>query len=262
MLYIGNNSFSVTNTRFNKTQEYGKIISVRLLKVGLKMIKTINILSYKITVFGLSEQEKSDYNSIVYAPLSLGEAQEVYDKLCEPKPILAAIEGIDWERDLTPFKAKKAFHGGRDFSGGSKEYLRTLCDVIIPQTEKECGISPRHRGIAGYSLAGLFAVYSLFNCECFDTAASVSGSLWFDGFLESIADKKPLKTPQKVYFSVGDTEKLTKSERMATVEDATVKTAGLFDSFGSDVKFELNRGGHFKDVPERISKGINFISQL
>lgn len=226
------------------------------------MKKTVDILSYKVTVFGPFEEKEIENNNIVYAHFSQNDAQEVYEKLFEPKPYLAAIEGIDWERDLTPFKAKKAFRGGRDFSGGAKEYLNELCEAIIPQTEKQCEILPISRSIAGYSLAGLFAVFSLYNCKIFDAAASVSGSLWFDGFLESIKNKVPLKTPQKIYFSLGDREKFTKSERMAAVEDCTLKTAGLFKSYGWDVKFELNRGGHFKDVTERIAKGINFISKI
>ena len=63
--------------------------------------------------------------------------------------------------------------------------------------------APRWRGIAGYSLAGLFAVYALYRTDVFARAASVSGSLWFPGFREYVFSHTPLCRPDCVYFSLG-----------------------------------------------------------
>lgn len=38
-------------------------------------------------------------------------------------------------------------------------------------------------GIAGYSLAGLFALYALYKTDVFTRVASMSGSLWFPGIM-------------------------------------------------------------------------------
>ncbi len=61
--------------------------------------------------------------------------------------------------------------------------MDTLTQRIVPLTENHLGYAPEFRGIAGYSLAGLFALWAVYQTGLFDRAASVSGSLWFDGFL-------------------------------------------------------------------------------
>lgn len=87
---------------------------------------------------------------------------ETYE-LCVSKPTLIILE-TDWESNLTPWQAKKVFKRGKDFGGNAKEYLSKVCRFI---SKTEEGNVVRRRMIAGYSLSGLFAVWTAYNTDMF-----------------------------------------------------------------------------------------------
>ncbi|MDY2610537.1 MAG: alpha/beta hydrolase-fold protein [Oscillospiraceae bacterium] len=62
--------------------------------------------------------------------------------------------------------------------------MRLLTEKLIPAAEKEINEVPRWRGIAGYSLAGLFALYAIYQTDLFSRVGSMSGSLGFPGIKE------------------------------------------------------------------------------
>ena len=133
--------------------------------------------------------------------------------------------------------------------------MDTLTQQIIPLTENHLGYALGFRGIAGYSLAGLFALWAVYQTGLFDRAASISGSLWFDGFLEFMTNNTP--KAKFIYLSLGDKEKLAKNSRLAAVEDCTRQAAELLRAHSIPVTFEMNHGGHFQDIPARIARGIS-----
>lgn len=173
--------------------------------------------------------------------------------------LLTVIEP-DWETSFSPWSAPRAFKSGADFSGGAAAYLHMLTDTLLPQAEAALGLQPAWRGLAGYSLAGLFALYTAYHSSAFQRIASVSGSLWFDGWLEFMQTHPTQALPERAYFSVGDTEKNTKNPRMAVVESHTQAAAVLWREAGVPTAFELNPGGHFQDVPERVAKAVVFLA--
>ena len=136
------------------------------------------------------------------------------------------------------------------------EYLKLLLDAVIPKTLDRLGTAPRFTGIAGYSLAGLFALYALYRCDAFGRAASMSGSLWFPGFAEYVAEHGPVRLPDRVYLSLGDREAATRNPYLKTVADSTGTVADLFGKQGAEVIRETNPGNHFRDAALRSAKGI------
>ena len=103
---------------------------------------------------------------------------------------VVTVSGMDWDRDLSPWPAPPAFRG-RPFSGGAAPYLRRLTEEWMPQAYSGFSLSPVREGILGYSLAGLFSLWALSLCGRFSLAASVSGSLWYDGFLPWLETHPP-----------------------------------------------------------------------
>ena len=173
----------------------------------------------------------------------------------------------EWNSALTPWEAPRTFKGGEDFAGKADEYLRILTgivflaeDEIARMTGAGAALNIQSRAIAGYSLAGLFAVWSFYKTNMFDRLASMSGSLWFDGFADFMKENKLVRIPDKAYFSLGDKEKKTRNQRMAAVEDCTALAAELFKTAGAETIIELAAGGHFDDETERIVKGLRFIA--
>ena len=197
---------------------------------------------------------------IVYAHIGEAEAEAVAARLGGVPLVLAAVDGADWEKDLSPWPAPKVFRRGHDFAGGANAYLRRLTETVVPGVEESLAFTPRFRAVAGYSLAGLFAVYALYRTDIFDRAASVSGSLWYDGFLDFMGRNSPKRKPDKVYFSLGDRESRTGDRRLSTGGTCTAEAERLMRGLGAVSVLELYRGNHFADVPERIAKGLRWLS--
>ena len=142
------------------------------------------------------------------------------------------------------------------FTGGADRYLALLLAEILPRAKKlVCGSPPR-TCIAGYSLAGLFALYAMYRCDAFDRAASISGSLWYPHFREFAAEHEMPRRPDRIYLSLGVKEKKTRHPLLKTVQDNTEAIAKHYRQLGIEVTFELNPGNHFQDAPFRSAKGI------
>ena len=215
-------------------------------------MRTLRCGPYTVELFTAAESQ-----TVVYAVMDQDEAQAVWSVLREPKPALAAISGVDWNRDLSPWPAPKVFRGGEDFGGEGPAFLDMMTEQIVPLVEAQLGFAPVYRTIAGYSLAGLFALWSVFQTDMFDRVASVSGSLWFDGFMDYLESSAPPNGLRRIYLSLGDREKNARNQRMAAVEDCTRRAAEFLREWDIPVLFEMNPGGHFQDIPGRIARGIN-----
>ncbi len=173
---------------------------------------------------------------------------------------LVGVSGADWDADLSPWPAPRAFRGGADFAGRAEEHLATLVGRVVPAAEAELGGAPARRGLAGYSLAGLFAVYALYRTDCFSLIGSMSGSLWFDGFADWMAARAPRVPSARVYLSLGDAEAHARSPRLASVADCTARAEALLRAGGADCSFRWERGNHFADVTGRLARGIAWLA--
>ena len=215
-------------------------------------MQTLNCGPYTVDLF-----TEANSQTVVYAVMDQAEAQAVWPLLREPKPALAAISGVDWNRELSPWPAPGVLRNGRDFGGEGPAFLEILTGRIVPPVEAQLGFAPVSRAVAGYSLAGLFALWSVFQTDMFDRVASVSGSLWFDGFMDYLESSAPPSGLRRIYLSLGGREKNARNQRMAEVEDCTRRAAELLRKWDIPVMFEMNPGGHFQDIPDRIARGIN-----
>ena len=174
---------------------------------------------------------------------------------------VVSVKVDDWNREMSPWKADKCFKGGDDFGGGAGEYIAALCRMI-PEFEEKHGIKAAHRALCGYSLAGLCALYGLYFSDMFDGAASVSGSLWFDGWTEYMEKNAPANEKIRAYISVGDREARTRNMRLAKVEECAVRACGILNDGGHEAVFELNPGNHFNDPDGRLARGIDRLFEM
>ena len=184
---------------------------------------------------------------------------EELEELEAPDHAFLAVSGFEWNVDLSPWKAPAVFKGEPDFGGGADAYLEQLTNEIVPEAVRKHGIDPDAVYIAGYSMAGLFALYSLYKTGVFNGAASCSGSLWYPGFIDYVHANDFAGTPSKVYLSLGDREAKTRNPVMATVEDNAKAAATLYKGKGVDVVLEMNKGGHFDEPALRTAKGIAWL---
>ena len=188
-----------------------------------------------------------------------GDGSSVYEKLNElncPEMNLLVIGNLKWEHDMTPWYAPPLFKDDTSYTGGADEYLDLLLTRIIPAAKERIDGEPSYTAIAGYSLAGLFALFSTYKSDAFDRAASISGSLWFPDFKEYVLKNEMMKRPDKVYISLGDAEDRSRNPLIRAVRNNTEEIVDHYRGSGLDVTYELNHGNHFKDPVLRSAKGI------
>ena len=196
---------------------------------------------------------------LVLTCLQPHEADAVAD-LLTARVHLLSLDRTDWEHAFSPWPAPRAFKKAPDFSGGATETLASL-GALLPAVEQRLGLQPRWRGIAGYSLAGLFAAWSAYHASPFSRVACVSGSLWFDGWLDFATSRLLQTPPTRACFSLGDDEKNSRNPHLATVENATRATACHWLQQGIRTTFALNPGGHFDDIAARTAAAINELAR-
>ena len=191
-----------------------------------------------------------------------GDGEGVYKELqnmgCTSINLLV-VGNIDWNHDMSPWYMPSIYSKEKSFSGGADGYLKLLIDEILPKAKELIEGEPEFIGIAGYSLAGLFAVYTMYKTDVFDRVACMSGSLWFSDFIEYCKINEYKRLPDKVYFSLGDKEANTRNPVLKTVQDKTIELSEYFKNLGSEVIFELNPGNHFTDTVLRSAEGIKAI---
>jgi hypothetical protein len=218
--------------------------------------------------FNIKDKEITLYKSAdTNAPLIVfntfeGDGKDVYKELqnmgCTSINLLV-VGNIDWNHDMSPWYMPSIYSKEKSFSGGADGYLKLLIDEILPKAKELIEGEPEFTGIAGYSLAGLFAVYAMYKTDVFDRVACMSGSLWFSDFIEYCKRNEYKRLPDKIYFSLGDKEANTRNPVLKTVQDKTIELSEYFKSLGTEVIFELNPGNHFTYTIPRSAKGIRAI---
>jgi predicted alpha/beta superfamily hydrolase len=173
---------------------------------------------------------------------------------------IVVIEDVNWNDDMTPWPAIGVFKKAKPFGGRAASFLNKLNNEIIPNTERELGIENAERTLLGVSLSGLFAVWAAFNTDVFANIISISGSLWYDGFIEWMKEQTPSSWLKKVCMLLGEKEKNAKDKRMATVEERTLAAANLLKlKTQTDVVFELVEGTHFSPIMPRLERAFEVV---
>ncbi len=172
---------------------------------------------------------------------------------------LASVNVTDWNRELSPWPNKAVFKGTAPFAGECDAYLEELNADILPRIRACLPGKPAYQVIAGYSLAGLAALYAMYRTDSFQRFVSASGSLWYPGFLEYAQEKRPVNTPDAVYLSLGDAEAKTNHPLLKTVQEKTEAFFDLYQSAGIPTVFEQNPGNHFDHPQERLARGIAWV---
>ncbi|MBM6724206.1 MULTISPECIES: alpha/beta hydrolase [Oscillospiraceae] len=208
-----------------------------------------------ISIFPCSESE----SPVIYLNTFLDEGQKVYEAAqaagCPPFT-LVAISDLEWNHDMVPWDGPSAFKNAEPCTGGADDYLRLLTEEIIPTAEKGIAGVPCWRGIAGYSLAGLFALYAIYQTDLFSRVGSISGSLWFPGMKEYIFSHEPTCWPGCMYFSLGDKESKTRNQVLRNVRQNTDEIHAFYRGKGIDTTFQLNPGNHYNQAVERTVDGL------
>ena len=164
---------------------------------------------------------------------------------------LLAVKVDDWNVDLSPWKAPAVF-GDQGFGSGA---ATTFAEIT-----KLCRDEARDYYIGGYSLAGLFVLWTAYQNDVFKGVAAVSPSVWFPEFIDYM--KANDSKVDKIYLSLGDKEAKTRNAVMSTVADRIEEAYELLKIQGVITTLEWNRGNHFKEPDLRMAKGFGWMLGL
>ena len=160
---------------------------------------------------------------------------------------LAAFMVEDWNRELSPWKASAVFRK-EDFGDGAES---TLMEIL-----RYCEDESKTYYIGGYSLAGLFALWSAYQTDRFEGVAAVSPSMWFPGF-DTYMKEQEIKCGN-VYLSLGNREEKAHNPVMATVGDKIRAAHTLLKELDVNCSLEWNEGNHFREPEVRMAKGFSW----
>ncbi len=157
---------------------------------------------------------------------------------------LVAFRIRNWNVELSPWKAPAVF-GREDFGEGASNTLCYVLDELVTRFKgnRYC--------LGGYSLAGLFALWSGYQTDVFSSIVGASPSVWFPKWIE-YADRHQMKA-NRVYLSLGDKETKARNPIMARVGECIERMHKLLDC---EKMVEWNEGNHFKDNAIRTAKGL------
>ena len=167
---------------------------------------------------------------------------------------LIAFKIEDWNNELSPWEAPPAF-GKKSFASGATETLEFIESELIPTVKEKYSLDDDIKFIlGGYSLAGLFSLWSAYKSNIFSGIAAASPSVWFSGWEEFMNNNTPLSST--IYLSLGDTEEKTKNKVMSAVGDNIRKQEKLLKNDNINTILEWNKGGHFSNSDLRVAKAF------
>lgn len=221
-------------------------------------MQTFSIRGKTVTVFPAGVPDAP----VIFLNTFSGEAPQILQAMPDTVRTafsLVAVCDLDWNHDMAPWDCPAVFRSAPPCTGGADDYLEMLTREILPAAEQGLPGTPRWRGIAGYSLAGLFAVYALCRTDLFSRAACLSGSLWFPGMKEYLFSHPPLRRPDCLYFSLGDKESRTRNPLLKSNLQNTREIWAFYRDRGIATTLCMNPGNHFAQTARRTADGLLWI---
>ena len=172
---------------------------------------------------------------------------------------LVAFKIEDWNSELTPWEMP-LLRGKGNFGDGAAGTLEFMKNDLIPALSEYINAENKEIKyiLGGYSLAGLFSLWSVYQTDIFEGIAAVSPSVWYKGWIEYVETEKPLS--EKIYLSLGDTEEKTKHQILSKIGENIRKQHEILEKSGNvKTVLEWNEGNHFKNPDIRTAKGFLWV---
>ena len=175
------------------------------------------------------------------------EVQMIRD-LADNEFCLIAAKVGNWNHDLSPWRAPAVF-GNEEFGDGAAE---TLEEILML-----CSCDDRPCCIGGYSLAGLFALWSAYQTDRFFGVAAASPSVWFPEFSDYMKGHR-IKS-KAVYLSLGDREEKARNPKLASVGSCIREGYETLQEQDISCILEWNKGNHFRDAGSRTAAAFAWV---
>ena len=162
----------------------------------------------------------------------------------------------DWNASLTPWPAAGLYREEPDFGGDARHTLSELLEQALPHIEQEHGLAPCKRAICGYSLGGLFSLYAFTHAATFDACACISGSVWYEGWVDHLRQLDFDAVGRYAFLSIGTKEKRGAPKIIRTVQDNMEACAEILRAHGCETTYVTGPGNHMQLHHERFATGL------
>ncbi|MBQ9000340.1 MAG: alpha/beta hydrolase [Eggerthellaceae bacterium] len=168
----------------------------------------------------------------------------------------------DWNDSLTPWRAPGIYRGNPDFAGNAAITLSELVSEAADAVEHAEGLAPSTRAICGYSLGGLFALYAFTHTSAFAACACLSGSVWYEGWVDHLRGLAFDGAGRFAFLSIGSKEKHAAPKILHHVQDDMAECAAILRERGCETEFAVGPGGHMSFVRERFDAGLSALDRF
>lgn len=166
---------------------------------------------------------------------------------------LLLIGNLNWDADLSCWPSQPIVEANDDFRGKAPLLANSLnkaLEYFSKEVKWETVI------IAGYSMGGLFALYSNYLQPIAGHIVCASGSLWYPNFFQFAAEHEFKSSVKTIYLSLGTKEVLVKNPYLQQTGKIMENLQELYTQKNIDCVFEWNPGNHFVQPQNRLIKGL------
>lgn len=166
---------------------------------------------------------------------------------------IVVITGMDWQNVFSPWPAKGVPAGSAAFKGESPEYLNILQQTVMPDIESALGYRENpERTLVGVSMSGLFALWQWILSDTFNNIACLSGSFWYEGFVDWFKAHPVSHKDGTAFFLLGNQEAKSSIREFQTVGVNTATIIDLLKKEGVKVMFRSVPGNHYSNPIPRL----------
>jgi enterochelin esterase-like enzyme len=167
--------------------------------------------------------------------------------------VLAAFEVGDWIVDLMPWPDRNI---SREEEAGrhGQEALQYVLSSLLPALRERFGDLPAVMG--GYSLGGLFSLWTAAQTDSFVAVAAASPSVWIRDW-QAFSEQHPTLA-RAVYLSLGDREEHVRNQAIARIGDCIRAQYALLQRQLGPERSTLvwEPGNHFTDNEGRLARAF------
>ena len=167
--------------------------------------------------------------------------------------VVIYIPADGWNDMLTPWAEPGETPTSPPFAGKASELLSLIQTQILAKTEEAMGLTQiEERDLIGVSLSGLFTLWQWLQCNVFKSIACLSGSFWYNGFLDWFEKQTIPEKDGKAYFLLGIKEPKAWIKAYRTVGVNTETIVERLKEAGINTEFEWVPGDHYADPSGRL----------
>ncbi len=229
--------------------------SVEHFSVGTKRVAVYlpeQAASQRVPAIYLNLAKEEDWEGFLPAL-----AREMGRRICPA--LLIVVEPTDWDFDFSPWPAPSLRPGQPPFPGGADARIRLMEERVKPAVDARYPTlpGPENTGIFGYSLGGLAALYALYTSRAFGMAGCLSGSLWYEGFVDFLRARQA-PAGARIYLSLGRKEERSRNPYLSRIGACYQEAHELLRrQLGEErVRLVMHDGGHATEVDRRMLAGL------